>query len=187
MASNSNLKRGFKAKSDRLAKQYREELNIHPCGALCAFKLAKHLKIHVLEATRFLTLPEEIKLLSNDCEWSALTMNNIEGVRIIIHNPYHTTARQQSDLMHELAHIICEHNHPVVTHYEPLPIGMRNYDLQQEEEANWLGSTLLLATPGLLWAKKNGMTVDKIAEHFNASAEMVNYRLNITGINKRYR
>ncbi len=54
MATKSILKRGFKAQAERMAKQYREELEIHPCDSLCAFKLAEHLCIPVYSATEFL-------------------------------------------------------------------------------------------------------------------------------------
>jgi Zn-dependent peptidase ImmA (M78 family) len=177
-----NLKRGFKASAERLAIQYRGELKIHACAALCAFKLAEHLKVPVFKATELLTLAEEIEWLSNDCEWSALTMPNFEGTKIILHNPFHSDARQQSDLMHELAHIICEHEHAATLHDKPLPVGMRNYNPEQEEEAKCLGSTLQLAKPCLFWAIKRTMTYEDIAAHFNASVEMVKYRMNITGI-----
>ncbi len=179
------LKRGFKTKAERLAKQYREELNIHPCGPLCAFKLAEHLIIPIHKATKFLDLPNEIEWLSNNCEWSALTMPNFEGIKIILHNPFHSNARQQSDLMHELAHIICEHKHEELQHETPLPLGMRNYNTEEEEQAKCLGSTLQLATPCLLWANKKSLNTEAIAEHFNASIEMVKYRMNITGVSKR--
>jgi Zn-dependent peptidase ImmA (M78 family) len=179
------LKRGFKAHAERLAKKYREELNIHACGVLCAFKLAEYLKVPVFKASQFLTLPDEIERLSNNCEWSALTMPNFEGTNIILHNPFHSFARQQSDLMHELAHIICEHEHAATLHDKPLPFGMREYDTEKEEEAKCLGSTLQLATPCLLWAIKRNMTNEEIAEHFTASVVMVNYRMNTTGIAKR--
>ena len=185
LATKINLKRGFKANAERLAKQYREDLRIHACGALCAFKLAGHLNVSVFKATQFLSLPDEIEWLSNDCEWSALTMPNFEKKKIILHNPFHSEGRQQSDLMHELAHIICGHEHNEILHDKPLPFGMRNYNLEQEEEAKCLGSTLQLATPCLLWANKRNMPNDEIAVHFNASIDMVRYRLNMTGIGKR--
>ena len=185
LATKSILKWGFKAKAERLAKQYREELKIHHCGALCAFKLSEHLSIPIHPATKFLTLANEIEWLSNNCEWSALTMPNFEGTKLILHNPFHSKARQQSDLMHELAHIICEHKHEEVYHETPLPFGMRNYNTEEEEEAKCLGSTLQLATPCLLWANKKGLNTEAIAEHFNASMEMVTYRMNMTGISKR--
>jgi len=188
LATKVTLKRGFKAKAERLAKEYREQLNIHPCDPLSAFKLADHLSIPYYKATDFLSSPEHINLLSgvngNACEWSALTMTTQAGNRIIIHNHYHSEVRQQSDVMHELAHIICEHEHKAPTHNNDLPFGMRNYDAEQEEEAKCLGSTLQLAKPGLLWARKRNMSYGDISEYFNASVDMVKYRMNITGIAK---
>ncbi len=182
--SKIKLKRGFKANAERMAVQFRKDLEIHPCGPLCAFKLAEFLKVPVFQATQFLTEPEYITLLSNNCEWSALTMTNVEGVKIILHNPYSSDARQQSDLMHELAHIICNHQHEENYHDEPLPLGLRSYNSEHEEEAKCLGSTLQLAKPGLLWASKRNMTYEEIANYFTASIDMVNYRMNTTGIAK---
>lgn len=188
MAKKDILKRGFKAKAERLAKQYRELLNIHPCAPLCAFKLAEHLQITVCSATEFLKLPHEINLLTGtngkDSEWSALTMITKTGNRIIIHNPFNAIARQQSDMMHELAHIICNHERSQKEYDFEIPFGMREFDEIQEEEAKCLGSTLQLATPCLLWANKRNMTTIEIATHFNASNDMVSYRMNLTGISK---
>lgn len=189
MATKITLRRGFKANADRLAKEYREKLNIHPCAPLCAFKLAEHLHIAIYKATDFLKSEEHVKIVSGangeECEWSALTMVTEVGNRIIIHNHFHSEARQQSDIMHELAHIICEHKHSDPIYDIPLPIGMRNYDPEQEEEAKCLGSTLQLAKPCLLWARNKNMSHQEIAIYFNASLQMVNYRMKITGIGKQ--
>lgn len=189
MAKKDILKRGFKANAERLAKQYREELNIHPCAALCAFKLAEHLKVPVYKATEFLKEPHEINLLSKangtTCGWSALTMVAKSGNRIIIYNEFHSEARQQSDMMHELAHVICKHEREQKQYDFEIPFGMREFDEVQEEEAKCLGSTLQLPSPALLWANKRNMAHDEIATHFNASQDMVKYRINMTGIAKR--
>lgn len=189
MASKSILKRGFKANAEKLARQYRESLNIHPCHPLCAFKLAEHLQVPVFNATEFLTLPHEIELLSGangvDFGWSALTMLTKAGNRIIIHNSFHSLSRQQSNMMHELAHIICNHEHSKQNYDFEIPFGMRDFNELQEEEAICLGSTLQLPTPSLLWANKRNMTTELIASHFNASTEMVTYRMNMSGVAKR--
>lgn len=179
------LRRGFKAEAEKLALKFRVELNLHACAPLCAFKLAEHLSIPIIPATKFVTLPSEIELLSNDCEWSALTMTNFQGKRIIIHNPFNSDARQQSDLMHELAHVICKHESKAANIDVTIPGGLRCYDEVQEEEAKWLGATLLLATPCLLWATKENMSIDEIAFHYTASIDMVRYRINTTGVAKR--
>jgi len=108
------------------------------------------------------------------------------GNRIIIHNQYHSIARQQSDIMHELAHIICKHERAQTTYDFPIPMGMRDFNEEQEEEAKCLGATLQIARPGLLWAKKKNMQTDEIASYFTASTDMVNYRMNTTGVFKQF-
>ncbi len=189
MAKESILKRGFKAKAEKLATEYREQMNIHACAPLCAFELAKHLKIETIKATEFLTTKEDIDRLSGaigeSCEWSALTMVCASGNKIIIYNPFNSEGRQQSDVMHELAHIICEHKHKERDKNGAIPFGLRDYDHLQEEEAKHLGSILQLSSPCLLWAAKRKMTVLQISDYFNASTEMVKFRLNTTGIARR--
>lgn len=186
LATKSILKRGFKAKAEKLAKEYREQLNIHPCAPLCAFKLATHLQVPVYDIQEFNLSPEEISIVSGrngiNCSWSALTMPTEKGNRIIIHNTFHSSARQQSNIMHEIAHIICNHEITITDFDFEIPDEMRIYDELHEEEAKCLGATLQLATPCLLWSKKRNMTNEEIAIFFNASLEMVNYRMNTTGI-----
>jgi Zn-dependent peptidase ImmA (M78 family) len=183
------LRRGFKSEAERKALSYRENLKIHPCASLCAFKLAEHLNIPIYKATEFLTLPEEIDLIKGStfkkCEWSALTMGTNAGNTIIIYNPFHSDVRQQSDIMHELAHLICKHQHVQSEHDDELPFGMRSYNTIQEEEAKCLGSTLQLPKPCLLWATKRKMRREDISSYYYASLDMVTYRLNMTGLYKR--
>lgn len=59
---------------------------------------------------------------------------------------------------------------------------MQGYDERQEEEAKFLGGALQISTPCLLWARKNKISVENIAKKYNASIEMAQYRMNITGI-----
>ena len=189
MATEPLLKRGFKAKAEKLAIEYREKLLLHACAPICAFKLAANLNVPIYSATEFLTLPDEMTRLAasngDACGWSALTMTTKANNKIIIHNPYHSAARQQSNIMHELAHIICLHKIKELDHSTPVPIGMRHFDEIEEEEAKCLGATLQISRPALLWSIKRKMNNTEIAAHFNASAEMVAYRLNTSGVTKQ--
>jgi Zn-dependent peptidase ImmA (M78 family) len=190
LAKSSILRRGFKTEAEQKAKFLRIQLNLHPCAPLCAFQLGRHLDIPIFSATEFLSKKEDIDILKgkngNESEWSALTMDVKSGKQIIIHNPFNSAQRQQSDLMHEFAHIICKHKREQENYDFEIPFGMREFNDIQEEEAICLGSTLQLPTPALLWAKKRKMTYENIAVHFNASIEMVNYRMRITGIGRYY-
>lgn len=188
MASKSLLKRGFKTEAERIALRLRAELNIHACAPLDAFKLARHLNVAVYKSFEFIQNIESITELSGnngqDCGWSALTMITKAGNQIIIHNEYNTPQRQQSDLMHELAHIICRHKHEEREYSFSLPFGMHEYNEIHEEEAKWLGATLQLPKPCLYWGKKHKSDFQSIADYYNCSLEMVTYRMNITKISK---
>lgn len=184
MSSTQLLKRGFKAKADKLSTSYREQLNLKAWEPICAFKLAEYLKIPFYKATDFVSSSYEIETLKKN-EWSALTMVTKIGNQIIIFNPYHSEQRQQSDIMHELAHIICEHKRDTEKYNFVIPFGMHEFDEIQEEEAKCLGATLQLSKACLFWSNKRNMTYEEIAKKFNSSTEMVRYRMNITGIAKR--
>ncbi|BAZ46760.1 hypothetical protein NIES4102_38000 [Chondrocystis sp. NIES-4102] len=119
---------------------------------------------------------EQIKRLSNSDDWSAVIIN-IKPLWIV-HNPRHAATRQQSNLMHEFAHVILKHK---MVGYNPKK-GLPQRRQQDEDEAVYLGGCLQIPRRGLLWAKQRKMTISQIAIHFNASEDMVRFRSNVNGI-----
>lgn len=183
-------KNGFKKWADEIAIDTRKQLGLYPSSPLCAFKLCKHLNIPIFEPSQVEGLSTEHlnELLGNgSSHWSALTIPLPLDKYLIIHNPTHSEARQQSNLMHEIAHILCKHTIPEEKRKTKLSGFLRNLDMDQENEAEWLGACLQLPRPALLYSLKKGMTQLEIAEYYNCSIEMVRYRTNITGVNKQIR
>ena len=84
--------------------------------------------------------------------------------------------------MHELAHVILGHNIPDDLAQLCLIFGLHYFNQKQEQEAKYLGACLQITRPGLQWALKRGFSEDQISDYFNASLDMVRYRLNITGV-----
>jgi Zn-dependent peptidase ImmA (M78 family) len=87
--------------------------------------------------------------------------------------------------MHELAHIICKHTIPEEYKNIPIPFGMRHHCEEHEEEAKYLGGCLQITRAGLLWVTKKSMTIEEIANYYNATVDMVKYRLNVSGVSKQ--
>ena len=178
------FRRGFKTWAEKISLEFRYKLNSPHYSRLCAFELAEYLQVDIL-------VPQDIKgfgavhVALLNMAWSALTMKDDEGKNIIIHNGAHSAARQQSDLMHELAHIVC--NHPLDDRDNRAGFPMlRTYNEEHELEANWLGGCLQLPRPSLVHAMRSRMSLDAICDFYQASREMVQYRLNITGIKKQF-
>lgn len=184
----NKFRRGFKKWADDKAIELRKELNLSIHSALCGFKLCKHLKVPILTPQEIQGLPnDKIDILLSPISscWSAATIPLPNEKYIIIHNPIHSQGRQQSNLMHELAHIICKHKTPNDKVILGLSGFLRNFNEEQENEANWLGACLQLPRPALLWALKQKMSINEIANYYNASEEMSKYRINITGVKKQ--
>lgn len=184
----NSFKRGFKKWADEKAIELRKELNLYASSPLCAFKLCSHLGIPILNPNQISGLKNEhlnVLLTTGASHWSAATIPLPNGRFIIIHNTTHSPARQQSNLMHELAHIICEHKIEESKCHSFLSALLRNHNEVQENEAEWLGACLQLPRPALFYSLKKQMSVEEIANHYNASMEMVNYRISITGIEKQ--
>lgn len=119
--------------------------------------------------------PEQVKILCDSDNWSAGIIS--KNPLWIVHNSRHAPTRQESNLMHELAHIILKHK---MVGYDP-NTGLPQRRQQDEDEAVYLGGCLQIPKRGLLWAVQKKMTIAQTALHFNASEEMVKFRINVSG------
>lgn len=184
MADNFKFKRGFKADSERKADLFRKNLNIESHEPLPAKSLAEHLGLKILTPNDILeSNSSNLRILNNSNGWSALTLPCQSGGKIIIHNEYHSIMRQESNIMHELAHNICKHEVQNRTILSEMGILMREFNEEQEREAEWLGSCLQLPRKALEWAiLKMKMQESDISDYYTASIEMVRFRINTTGI-----
>lgn len=184
------MRRGFKKWCEEQSLYWRNELNLSVQQYLPSRDLATYFGIEVVG-------PEDIPgLAQNDIDrlllrdptgWSA-TLVSADGCSVIINNLQHSIARQESDIMHELAHIICEHDPVELKPLPGLPFPFREYRKEDEEEAEWLGACLQIPRDGLIQAIKQGLNEDqKLAEHFVASVAMVRFRRNKTGVDAQLR
>ena len=63
--------------------------------------------------------------------------------------------------MHELSHIILGHELASAMFTESGDFVPSTYDQDQEDEAGWLGGTLLLPRPALVWMRRQRMSDDE--------------------------
>ncbi len=176
----------FKADAERKSEQYRKQLGLTVFDPLDAHHLAKLMDVPIFTVDDFPDLdPVHIAKLRDTDSFDAMWMPNEDGDKIIIHNNYHSPKRQQSNLMHELAHISEGHSIPVDKAKLCLLYGLHFYDKSQENEAKFLGGCLQITRPALLSAVNKGMTEIDISDQYNASVEMVRYRLFSSGVMKQ--
>ncbi len=183
------VKRGFKAGCERWAAQYRNELGIGPSEPLCPRVLARHLKVIIWTPEEIPNLPQETLehlTATDNSSWSAATLSH-GNINLIILNSSHSPARQNSNLMHELAHLICGHKPSRLDIVNGGVMLLQSYDKTLEEEADLLAATLLLPRLALEEAKRQGLNANAIATRFKVSQEMATWRINMTGINRQFK
>lgn len=180
------MRRGFKKWAEEISEQQRKALGLRAIDPLPARRLAKHLRLEIVTLDEAPGLdPYLAAVLLEEDGWSAVAFRVEEQDRtLLLHNTGHSLRRQESDIMHEIAHLLCEHK-PTT----PVPTGagvlMRQYDDEQEEEAGWLGGCLQIPTKAIMWAARKGMGDEVIAEHFGASVQQVQFRKNVCGVRRR--
>src|SRR5690349_19923623 len=134
------LDRGFKTWAENVAISIRRDLGLPAHAPLSAHELAKHLDVVLWTPQDVPNIPKSVveQLLIHDPDgWSAVTCM-ASGQSRIIYNPKHSPARQNSDIAHELAHILLEHDPGKMVLSHDGSIVMRHFDAKQEEEANCL-------------------------------------------------
>jgi Zn-dependent peptidase ImmA (M78 family) len=175
------MRRGFKSQADRLAADIRER---HGCGDTDPAPLdsvAKELGVRIVPADQLVdrTRLEELESLQADA-FSAATFRLPDGARVIVYNPLHADGRTRSNQAHELAHIILDHDVRTIERVGNLKF--LTCDMEQEEEADWLGGCFLLPRALLLKAAFAGLNSAQIAETYHTSEPMARFRLNASGV-----
>ncbi len=175
MRANS-LSAAFHRRCETTSTDQRVLLGLRAFDPLLAQILAEKLDAQVLTLEQFASISfnQVDHLLSSD-KWSAAILCH-EPLMIVI-NPNHAPVRRESDLMHELGHVLL--NHPMAQFHPETGLPLRSQ--VHEEEATFLGSCLQVPRRGLFWAMQFNWSLTKIANHFGASESMVKFRLNMTG------
>lgn len=182
------MKRGFKTKAEKLSESLRRRLGIPVDEALPARRLVDAMgdvTLLGIEDIPGLDPRHVQRLLRQDTSgWSGITLK-MDDRKFVVHNTSHAPPRQESNIMHEVSHILCEH--PPGQIVQIGPFSLRCYDREQEDEAVWLGAVLQIPREGLLRLARTGMTVPAIADRFGASKKMVSFRLNKGGVRTQLR
>ena len=176
------MRRGFKAEAERLATRLRSELGVPPRQRLNVDQLARHLGVLVCPATDLVAVANLNRLDQlQPGAFSAATFHLPDGRVAAVTNPVGVTqARRDSDLAHELAHVILKHDVRQIERVGDLTFF--SCDPEQEEEANWLAGCLLLPRPLLLAEARQGLDAEQIAAKHKVSVQMARFRLNTSGV-----
>ena len=175
------LRRGFKSESERIAERVRAEAHLSTGAQVSPEALAEHLDVELLAGDALVPLSrfEELRELQDDA-FSACTFPPIDGRTVVVYNPLSSIGRRNSDVAHELAHILLGHELSRVE-----TIGESTFlscDRQQEEEAGWLAGCLLLPRELLLQEVRRGRSAAAIADKYDVSEDMAVFRVKVTGV-----
>jgi Zn-dependent peptidase ImmA (M78 family) len=174
------LPRGFKAEAERTAARLRAELSLADHDTVDIKVLAEHLDVRIVSAAEIVSLDrlEEIESIQA-YSFSACTFD-VNGRHVIVFNPIRSAERTASDIAHELAHLLLEHDLAEVQYLDGVPF--RTCRADEEEQATALGGTILLPRPLLLRAAHAGATIETIAQSHTVTEDMARFRWNTSGV-----
>jgi len=166
-----------------MAQEVRAELGLRPVDPLDPLRLAAHLDIPVIPLSALKgDAPEVFRHFSRTdrSAFSAITV--FSGPRrVIVHNDSHSAGRQNSNVAHELSHGLLLHPpRPPLDGY-----GNRDWDSNQELEADWLAGVLLVPDEAAILIVRRELPSPVAAEVYGVSERMMTFRLNMSGARLR--
>ena len=178
------LRRGFKSQCERRSVELRRTLARRPFEPLPSTEVARHYHVEVWHPKDIVGIPaNDLQHLLGPGreEWSGFTLR-IGARHLAVLNSAQSEARQNSVLMHELAHIILGHELASAIFTDSGELVPSTYGQDQEDEAAWLGGTLLLPRPALLWMRHQRLSDEDGAAHYGVSLDLMRWRIRMTGI-----
>lgn len=177
------LPRGFSAQAERIAEEHRTNAGFDGRGPVDIKAVAVASGTVVVAADSLIPIDRlhELERLQAYA-FSGCTFE-IDGRNIIVYNPIHSVGRSNSDIAHELAHILLDHELSEVQEVGGLPF--RTCMPDQEEQATALGAAILLPEKGVMSAAHSGASIDLVAREFEVTVAMARYRWNKLGVSRR--
>lgn len=174
------MRRGFKAEAERTSTQVRKDMGVGDLANVDASQFAAHLGIEVRSASDLIDVSKlEAIDSAQPGAFSACTFE-IGDRRIIVWNPLSLPGRVQSDIAHEVSHILLKHSVKEIQQ-----VGEFSFfacDPEEEQEATWLAGCLLLPRAMLVVDARRNLPAESIANAHGVSLQMANFRLRTTGV-----
>lgn len=183
------FRRGFKSWAEEISLRVRRKLKLAPAAALDPLQLADLLSVVVVGPDQLHDIPDDCRRrLTNDHSenWSAITVANGKHHLIVV-NTAHAPTRRNSDLAHELAHVILGHEPSMMFASPASGIALRTHNKEQEDEANWLAGCLLLPRDALFSIRKRQLSDEEACQEYGVSAAMLRFRVNASGVDIQLR
>ena len=174
----TKLRHGYRTYFENLASDIRQDLNLYDNSPICPRLIAQHLDIPVTKLSSLGLDPEVLNTLSAEGtdKFFGCVLPIGKTRKGILHNDSVSPKRQNSDIAHEIAHIIL--GHPLVS--PTLGDGKRSYNSTHEHEARELGMTLLLPKKAALKIAMSSMSPIDASNEYFVSRSLLSYRLKIT-------
>ena len=159
------------------------------------FKLALYAKLLVVPFDQIDDLTEATKnhLLGEGKDmWSggAASLRLPDGRKLIVLNPTHAKTRHKATLMEEVSHVFLGHKPSrlqVKNRNKEGKIIARDYNAAIEEEAYSTGAAALVPYTALKRFVEQGKTSREMAQHFNVSRALVEYRIKVSRLWDAYK
>ena len=173
----------------------RDFARVHGDEPLDPFALAHFAKLMVINFDEIKGLSAETRahLLGEGANsWSGGTASRPlpNGWRLVILNPKHGAARNNATLMEEVCHVFLGHKanrlHIVAEDRNGKTVS-RDYNEEDEEAAYAVGAAALVPFAALKRFVAHGKTSREIAQHFNVSRDLVEYRIKVSRLWAEYK
>lgn len=171
----------------------REFARVKPDLSLNPFDLAQFANLMVVEFEQLKGLSERARqhLLGPASEsWSGGACSLPDGMKLVILNPNHGSARTKATLMEEICHVFLAHQPnrlSVVTKDARGKVMNRDYRKADEEEAYGVGAAALVPYATLKKLLLQGKSSREIGVHFRVSRELVEYRMKVTHLWREFK
>ena len=173
---------GFKAAADRIAVGLRHQMGLSDSAPIDVEVLAARLRIAVVPLSSFATrLPQQVEqLVERDVGAFSASLLDVGGTKAILVNDGHSPHRRNSNVAHEIAHMLLVHPPQPFDH-----LNGRTFNQGVEAEANCLAGHILVPNAAALHIVLSGGEASA-CDRYGVSRRMLEWRLGASGARIRH-